>query len=349
LDTWKASKVYSPPGGQGVDFLPRTCYFSYNRNTAITAPMHIPDGFLDTKTIVATSALAVVGVAVAWRRVRSEVPPQRVPLLGVAAAFVFAAQMLNFPVVGGTSGHIIGATLVAILLGPGTATIVLAAVLLVQCFLFADGGILALGANVFNMALLGVISGYALYRLLRRMLPGEWGNVTAVAIASWASVVVSSVLCAGELAWSGTVQWYMAFPAMAGIHALIGIGEAAITCVVLGAIKVARPDLLKPTTAAGEPRTAWDIVVYGIVAAIGLVLFVSPFASEWPDGLEMVASKVGFSQKALQTLSVPQPLADYSFPGLGAAAVSKIAAGTLGVAAVLLLVVVLARMLKSRS
>ena len=162
--------------------------------------MHIPDGFLDTKTIVATSALAVVGVAVAWRRVRSEVPPQRVPLLGVAAAFVFAAQMLNFPVAGGTSGHLIGATLVAILLGPGAATIVIAAVLLVQCFLFADGGILALGANVFNMALLGVISGYALYRLLRRMLPGEWGNVTAVAIASWASVVVSSVLCAGELA-----------------------------------------------------------------------------------------------------------------------------------------------------
>ena len=127
--------------------------------------MHIPDGFLDTKTIVATSALAVVGVAVAWRRVRSEVPPQRVPLLGVAAAFVFAAQMLNFPVAGGTSGHLIGATLVAILLGPGAATIVIAAVLLVQCFLFADGGILALGANVFNMALLGVISGYALYRL----------------------------------------------------------------------------------------------------------------------------------------------------------------------------------------
>ena len=311
--------------------------------------MHIPDGFLDTKTILATSALSAVGVAMAWRRVKSEVPPQRVPLLGVAAAFVFAAQMLNFPVAGGTSGHLIGATLVSILLGPGAATIVIASVLLVQSFLFADGGILALGANIFNMALLGVISGYALYRLLRRILPGEWGNIAAVAIAAWASVLVSSVSCAGELAWSGTVQWHMAFPAMAGIHALIGVGEAAITCMVLGAIKVARPDILKPATTAGASRTAGDMVVYGVVAAIGLVLFVSPFASEWPDGLEMVASKLGFSQKALHTLSVPQPLAGYSFPGVGSAAVSTIAAGTLGVAAVLLLLLVLARMLKSRS
>lgn len=311
--------------------------------------MHIPDGFLDTKTILATSALSAVGVAMAWRRVKSEVPPQRVPLLGVAAAFVFAAQMLNFPVAGGTSGHLIGATLVSILLGPGAATIVIASVLLVQSFLFADGGILALGANIFNMALLGVISGYALYRLLRRVLPGEWGNVAAVAIAAWASVLVSSVSCAGELAWSGTVQWHMAFPAMAGIHALIGVGEAAITCMVLGAIKVARPDILKPGTTAGASRTAGDMVVYGVVAAIGLVLFVSPFASEWPDGLEMVASKLGFSQKALHTLSVPQPLAGYSFPGVGSAAVSTIAAGTLGVAAVVLLLLVFARMLKGRS
>ena len=225
--------------------------------------MHIPDGFLDTKTILATSALSAVGVAMAWRRVKSEVPPQRVPLLGVAAAFVFAAQMLNFPVAGGTSGHLIGATLVSILLGPGAATIVIASVLLVQSFLFADGGILALGANIFNMALLGVISGYALYRLLRRILPGEWGNIAAVAIAAWASVLVSSVSCAGELAWSGTVQWHMAFPAMAGIHALIGVGEAAITCMVLGAIKAARPDILKPATTAGASRTAGDMVVYG--------------------------------------------------------------------------------------
>ena len=311
--------------------------------------MHIPDGFLDTKTILATSALSAVGVAMAWRRVKSEVPPQRVPLLGVAAAFVFAAQMLNFPVAGGTSGHLIGATLVSILLGPGAATIVIASVLLVQSFLFADGGILALGANIFNMALLGVISGYALYRLLRRILPGEWGNIAAVAIAAWASVLVSSVSCVGELAWSGTVQWHTAFPAMAGIHALIGVGEAAITYMVLGAIRVARPDILKPATTAGASRTVGDMVVYGVVAAIGLVLFVSPFASEWPDGLEMVASKLGFSQKALHTLSVPQPLAGYSFPGVGSAAVSTIAAGTLGVTAVLLLLLVLARMLKSRS
>ena len=310
--------------------------------------MHIPDGFLDTKTIVATSTLAAAGVAMAWRRVKRELPPQRVPLLGVAAAFVFAAQMLNFPVAGGTSGHLIGATLVSILLGPGAATIVIAAILLVQCFLFADGGILALGANVFNMAIVGVITGYGCYRLLRRVLPGEWGNVAAVALAAWTSVVVSSVVCAGELAWSGTVHWHMAFPAMAGIHALIGIGEAAITCMVLGAIKIARPDLLTPATRAGEPRAVDGLVVYGIVVATGFVLFVSPFASQWPDGLEMVASKLGFSQKALQNVPLPQPLAEYSFPGVGSAGVATIAAGALGVAVMLLLMFALARMLRSK-
>jgi cobalt/nickel transport system permease protein len=311
--------------------------------------MHIPDGFLDTKTIIATSALASAGVAVAWRKTKSEVLPQRVPLLGVAAAFVFAAQMLNFPVAGGTSGHLIGATLVSILLGPGAATIVIAAVLLVQCFLFADGGILALGANIFNMALLGVVAGYGVYLLLRRVLPGEWGAIGATAIAAWASVLAGSVACAGELAWSGTVQWSLAFPAMAGVHSLIGIGEAVITCMVLGAIRVARPDLLKRASGSGAPRSARYIIAYGFIAAFGLVLFVSPFASEWPDGLEMVASKLGFSQQSLHTVSIPQPLPDYSFPGLGSSAVSTVLAGTLGVAAVLVLMVLLARMLKGRS
>jgi len=311
--------------------------------------MHIPDGFLSNGLNAATFVVSAGACAYGVKKVNQKFGEKEVPLMGVTAAFVFAAQMLNFPVAGGTSGHLIGATLVAVLLGPGAATIVIAAILLVQCFLFADGGMLALGANIFNMAIIGVITGYGCYRLLRRVLPGEWGNVAAVALAAWTSVVVSSVVCAGELAWSGTVHWHMAFPAMAGIHALIGIGEAAITCMVLGAIKIARPDLLTPATAAGEPRGVGGMVVYGIVAATGLVLFVSPFASRWPDGLEMVASHLGFSQKALQNLPMPQPLADYSFPGVGSAGIATIAAGTLGVATILLLMAVLARMLKRRS
>src|SRR3990172_7730516 len=134
--------------------------------------MHIPDGFIDGKTAGATTALSLAGVGLALRRVKRELPPRKVPLLGLAAAFLFAAQMLNFPVAAGTSGHLIGGVLVAALLGPSAAVVVVTTVLIVQCFLFADGGVSALGANVFNMALLGAVGGYAIYRLVRRAVPG---------------------------------------------------------------------------------------------------------------------------------------------------------------------------------
>src|SRR5512143_477384 len=128
--------------------------------------MHIPDGFLDAKTAIATGGLALAGLGVALRQARLSLPPRRVPLLGLSAAFIFAAQMLNFPVAGGTSGHLIGGVLAAVLLGPSAAVLVLTCVLVVQCLMFADGGLLALGANVFNMGLASVVGGYLVYRLL---------------------------------------------------------------------------------------------------------------------------------------------------------------------------------------
>jgi len=130
--------------------------------------MHLPDGFIDTKTAVAAAGLSAVGVGLALRRVKTHLPASKVPLLGLAAAFLFTAQMLNFPVIGGTSGHLVGGTLVAALLGPSAAVVVVTTVLIVQCFLFADGGVLALGANVFNMALVDSAAGYAIYATLCR-------------------------------------------------------------------------------------------------------------------------------------------------------------------------------------
>jgi ABC-type Co2+ transport system permease subunit len=128
--------------------------------------MHIPDGFIDGKTAAVTAVISVVGVGFALRQVRRELPPRRVPLLGLAAAFLFAAQMVNFPVAGGTSGHLVGGTLVAALLGPSAAVVVVTTVLIVQCFLFQDGGVMALGANVFNMAILNSVIGYVIYRMV---------------------------------------------------------------------------------------------------------------------------------------------------------------------------------------
>ncbi|MGA2496180.1 MAG: energy-coupling factor ABC transporter permease [Tepidisphaeraceae bacterium] len=215
--------------------------------------MHVPDGFLDAKTAIATGAMALAGLGVALRQARISLPPRRVPLLGLSAAFVFAAQMLNFPVAGGTSGHLIGAVLTAALLGPSAAVIVLSAVLIVQCFMFADGGVTALGANVFNMAIIGGVGGWAVYYAVSRMVSGPFGRVLAATFAAWFSTVLAAIACAGELAVSHTVAWRAAFPAMAGVHLLIGIGEGIITALVLAAIGKARPDLLG-LAEAPEPR-----------------------------------------------------------------------------------------------
>lgn len=307
--------------------------------------MHIPDGFLDTKTIVATSTLSAIGIGTAWRQTQARMPAQRVPLLGVAAAFVFAAQMLNFPVAGGTSGHLIGAVLASVLLGPGAAVIVITAVLVVQCLLFADGGVLALGANILNMAVVSSISGYSIYRLILKVVPGERGRIAAVFLASWGSVMLASLCCAGELSWSGAVRPGAAFPAMAGIHALIGLGEGLITSLVITGISKARPDLLVTTPNPGTARGFGDIMVYGSLMAFGLVLFVSPFASPWPDGLAMVAARLGFDQKALQDPVSHPIIENYKFPGIGPAPVATVLAGTMGIVLVLVLSFLLAKAL----
>lgn len=302
--------------------------------------MHIPDGFLDSKTAMTTAALSAVAVGGALRHAR--IPPRSVPLMGLAAAFVFAAQMLNFPVAAGTSGHLIGAVLSAVLLGPSAGVLVMTTVLLVQSLLFADGGLVALGANILNMAVAATLGGYGIYRLVFRMIPGERGRLVAVAFASWCSTVFAAILCAGELSWSGTAPWGAVFPAMANVHMIVGLGEGLITSLVIVGIARARPELLKEV--AGSTPIGKK-VAYVLILLVAIALFVSPFVSRWPDGLESVASSLGFSQKAVTQPLQPWPIADYQIPGIGSPAAATVLAGAIGSAVAFALSFILARIL----
>jgi cobalt/nickel transport system permease protein len=306
--------------------------------------MHIPDGFLDTKTAVAAGALAAGALGLALRQARAHLPPRRVPLLGLAAAFVFAAQMVNFPVAGGTSGHLIGAVLAAVLLGPSAAVIVISAVLIVQCLMFADGGISALGANIFNMGIIGGVGGWAIYHVVSRAVKGLFGRVLAAAFAAWCSTVIASVACAGELASSHTVRFSVVLPAMAGIHMLIGVGEALITALVLVAIARARPELLQPDEATQPKRSYGAVVAYGGVIALGLALFVSPLASRWPDGLDKTAEALGFKDKTAAPI-LPAPIPEYEVPGFHWTTLGTSLAGAVGTIVVFVLAWLLARAL----
>jgi cobalt/nickel transport system permease protein len=208
--------------------------------------LHIPDGFLSNSINLAT--FGVSGVTLAWslKKAKQEITDREIPLIGVTAAFIFAAQMINFPVAGGTSGHFLGAALASILLGPWIGFIIMSLVLVLQCLGFADGGLTALGSNVLNMGLIGGVGVYYLFRLFQKLLPKTThGFLTASALASWFSVFLASLACAVELALSGTSPARIVIPAMAGFHALIGIGEAFITTAILSAVLAARADLIR--------------------------------------------------------------------------------------------------------
>ena len=206
--------------------------------------MHIPDGFLTANTWVPAWVISIGGIGYCLKRTRETLKDKMVPLMGVMAAFIFAAQMLNFPVIGGTSGHLLGGVLAAALLGPYAGAIVIALVLIVQCLIFQDGGLTVLGANIFNMSFIGAMGGYVVYNLIRGAMNGDKGIIIGAGIAAWLSVVVASSACALELAISGTSPLRIALPAMAGVHALIGIGEAIITCLVISFVLKVRPDLI---------------------------------------------------------------------------------------------------------
>ena len=208
--------------------------------------MHIPDGFLNVATVATTCVVSVGGVGNAVRLANKKLREKHVPMMGVLAAFIFAAQMLNFPIAGGTSGHLIGAALAAILLGPWASVLIMSCVLIAQCLIFQDGGLLALGANIFNMGIVASFSGYYLYRLATSFVgSSRRGKLIGGFVSAWGSVLLASIVCAIELTVSGASPIMVVLPAMAGIHALIGIGEGLITAAVISLVLATRADLLE--------------------------------------------------------------------------------------------------------
>ncbi len=286
--------------------------------------MHIPDGFLDLKTVAVTGLCAACGLGWALSKAHKELPQRKVPLLGLGAAFLFSAQMINFPVMMGVSGHLIGSALLAVLLGVPAAVIVVTSVLIAQAFLFADGGVTALGANVFNLGVVAPLAGSLAYRLVTLLVKDERGRIAGVAFGAWCSTIAASLACAGQLAWSGTVAWGVGLPAMVGIHVLIGLGEAVISALAYFAITRARPSLVEGSTGQDGQGT----VLQGVLACLGIALFVAPFACPWPDGLETVAARLGFEHQAQDNhLSV---WGDYRLPGIENPGLATALAGGLG-------------------
>lgn len=298
--------------------------------------MHVPDGLLSAPVALASAALSTLALGAAVARSRTGASPRATALRGVTAAFVFAAQMLNFPVAGGTSGHLVGGALAAILVGPAAAVVVMTAVLVLQCLVFADGGLLALGANVLDMAVIHPLVGYGLYRLVASDRPTASRRVAAVAFASWCATLATAATCAGQLALSRVAPATVLLPAMLGSHVAVGAGEAVISALVISALLRARPEIVEShRDATGRAPAA--TVVLGLSVALALALFVSPFACPWPDGLEHVVGRVGVVPSEAR-ITLPAPLREYTMPGLsgGLSTSAAALAGTLLVFAVCL-------------
>ncbi|MCT7353177.1 energy-coupling factor ABC transporter permease [Streptomyces sp. 15-116A] len=327
--------------------------------------MHAPDGFIDAPISAAAGVVAAGAIAVSLRGARRELDERTAPLAGLVAAFIFAVQMLNFPVAAGTSGHLLGGALAAILVGPYTGVLCVSVVLLMQAILFADGGLTALGVNITTMAITTAIVAYALFRGLVKVLPRTRRSVTAASfVAALVSVPASAVVFTLLYAIGGTtdVSIGKVATAMVGVHVLIGIGEAVITALTVGAVIAVRPDLVhgarglkqrlklrvngelvdapdaapdaepEPAApapaAARSPRTVW---IAGLVTSLVLAGFVSFYASANPDGLEKVATDHGMDKKAEEHAYADSPLADYGVKDVDNARLSGGLAGVIGV------------------
>jgi cobalt/nickel transport system permease protein len=300
--------------------------------------VHAPDGFLTVPTAIVTGVMSAGAIAASIRASRPELDDDRIPLAGVTAAFVFAAQMVNFPVAAGTTGHLIGGALAAVLLGPSLGLLVVAVVVIVQAVAFADGGLTALGYNVLNMAVVTSLGGWAVFRGARRLLPATASGVAlAAGVAAFVSVLLSAM--AFSLQWlfgaSAAVPFDRVFTAMVGVHTLIGVGEALITAGVVAAVLSVRPDLVRGADGldrsagpARVPRTR--LVVAALVASLAVAVGVAQFAVDEPDGLERVAEDLGFAEEARDHALESWVFADYATTGVASEPVSLAIAGTAG-------------------
>ncbi|KMS88486.1 energy-coupling factor ABC transporter permease [Streptomyces flaveolus] len=318
--------------------------------------MHVPDGFIDAPTSAVTGVVAAGALAVSLRGARRELDERTAPLAGLVAAFIFAVQMLNFPVAAGTSGHLLGGALAAILVGPYTAVLCVSVVLLMQGVLFADGGLTALGVNITDMAIVTTVVSYAVFRGLLAVLPRKRRSVTVASfVAALVSVPAAAVAFTLLYAIGGTtdVSIGKVATAMIGVHVLIGVGEAFITALTVGAVIAVRPDLVygarglrqrlqlrvngalvdapaptAPVAARTSRRTLW---VTGLVTSLVLAGFVSFYASANPDGLEKVAHDQGIDKKTKEHATSDSPLADYGVKDVSDARLSGGLAGVIGV------------------
>jgi len=290
------------------------------------AAMHIPDGFLSVLVSVILWAATFIVVGCALKRVSADLGERQVPLMGVLAAAIFAGQMLNFTVVGGTSGHLMGSAIATILLGPWAGIIVMTTVVSIQALIFQDGGLLVLGANIFNMGIIGVAVAYTTYRTVLKLAGGrKWGVFVGGFLSAWLSIVIAALTVALQLALSGKSPANIAIPAMGGIHMLIGVGEGLITLGALAFLYATRRDLLRIDAPAPQGgRAVW---IGGLAIAI-LLAILSPLASAYPDGLEWVAEQKGFLDAAQGPLYNIIP--DYVFPGISNEALATISAGIVG-------------------
>ncbi|MCA9918466.1 MAG: PDGLE domain-containing protein [Anaerolineales bacterium] len=283
--------------------------------------LHVPDGFLNIPISVLCWAVTLVVLYFAVKQAQQDFDERLVPLAGIMAAFIFAGQMLNFPVAGGTSGHLIGATLAFIVLGPWVGTLAMTAVISLQALIFQDGGLIVMGANIMIMGIVPGFVGYGVFQMVKNQSRGV--QLGATAVAAWLSVMLAALITALLLGFSGTTALSVAIPAMLGIHALIGIGEALITVAALSFIMQTRPQLLTDDAPTGSGK--W--IVSGIILAL-MVVLLAPFASGSPDGLEWVAGQAGFLDTAVDAPF--QLLPDYTIPGLGETGSSTILAGVIG-------------------
>ncbi|PZG16335.1 energy-coupling factor ABC transporter permease [Nonomuraea aridisoli] len=328
--------------------------------------MHVPDGFFNAVTSLSAGVVAAAGVAVCLRGARRELDDRTAPMAGLVAAFIFAVQMLNFPVAAGTSGHLLGGALAAILVGPYTGMLCMAVVLLVQGVFFADGGLTALGVNITIMGIVTVLVGWGVFRLVTGLARGK--VVVAAFLAALVSVPASALVFT-LLFWIGgtaPIEVGAVAAAMGGVHVLIGIGEAVITALTVGAVLAVRPDLVygarglaRPlvlrgaegtTTTVGEERpvAASGRLKPFLFGGVGLTLVlagvVSFFASPEPDGLEAVAETHGFGEQAGDHVFGQWALADYGDVG----GIPVGVAGIIGVGLVLLIGGVVAHVARSR-
>ncbi|QDV33316.1 energy-coupling factor ABC transporter permease [Tautonia plasticadhaerens] len=294
--------------------------------------MHIPDHVLSQPVLVATGAIALGGFGYGLRRMERRLKERSMVLMGIMAAFVFAAQMVNFPLlVLPASGHLIGGVLAAVMLGPWAGAVVMGTVLIVQALMFADGGILALGANFLNLGLIASVGGYAIYEPIRRAIGGKPGVLIGAMVAAWFSVLLSSLSFAVQLAASG---WWSELPKVLGwmalVHAVIGLGEAMITGLVLRSVLAVRPDLVFEEQEDVDRARGWArLVLGGLGASLAVAAFLAPLASPLDDGLEFVGGRLGFLTGEGSAM-IDGPMADYTIRGMPDVAQATAAAGLIG-------------------